>query len=241
MNSKSNIFCIFEGEKRELDYFNTLKKIYFSESSILVCSYGNDIYELFREIKKDEDLDIVELLRESKNVSSNKEILRDYGRDDFSQVFLFFDVECQDDQFDSGDFLSLIDVFNEETESGKIFVSYPMIEAIRDIPTYEEYFSHKVTVDQCVGKKYKSLSVKGLKLFNDPRFNIKKDWDQLVKINIEKGNYMVFGTKEDTTSVPEQKAIAEKQMCSIEKEGNMFVLSSYPFFIFHQKPYVFSF
>ncbi|GHB70354.1 hypothetical protein GCM10008107_19660 [Psychrosphaera saromensis] len=241
MNPKSNILCIFEGEKREVQYFKTLKNIYFSELSILVCSYGNDIYELFKELKEDVDLDIIELLRESKNVPENEKILEGYERDDFSQVFLFFDIECQDEQFNTDNLLSLIDIFSEETDNGKVFISYPMIEAIRDIPTYEEYLSHKVTVENCTGKKYKSLSVNGLQKFNDPRHNNKADWNQLVKINVEKGNYISLGTKGEFTKIPEQKEIAVKQIISISEENNIFVLSSYPLFVFHQKPSYFSF
>ena len=241
MNPKSNILCIFEGEKREVQYFKTLKNVYFSELSILVCSYGNDIYELYKGLKEDEDLNIIELLRESKNVPQNEAVLEGYERDDFNQVFLFFDIECQDDQFNTDHLLSLIDIFNEETENGKVFISYPMIEAIRDIPTYEEYFSHKVTIENCTGKKYKPLSVNGLQTFNDPRHNSKENWNQLVKINVEKGNYITLGIKGEFTNVPEQKEIAVKQICSIAEENSIFVLSSYPLFVFHQKPSSFSF
>ncbi|PKG37662.1 hypothetical protein [Psychromonas sp. Urea-02u-13] len=241
MNPKSNILCIFEGEKREIQYFKTLKNVYFSELSILVCSYGNDIYELYKELKEDEDLDVIELLRESKNVPKNEEILEGYERDNFNQVFLFFDIECQDDQFNTDHLLSLIDIFSEETENGKVFISYPMIEAIRDIPTYEEYISHKVTIENCTGKKYKSLSVNGLQTFNDPRHSSKEDWNQLVKINVEKGNYITLGIKGEFINVPEQKEIAVKQISSIAEENRIFVLSSYPLFIFHQKTSNFSF
>ncbi|PCK05278.1 MAG: hypothetical protein COA42_18470 [Alteromonadaceae bacterium] len=241
MKPKSNILCIFEGEKREGQYFNTLKSIYFSDSSILVCSYGNDIYELYRELKDDQDLDLVELLRESNSVPKNNQILSNYERDDFNQVFLFFDIECQDEKFNTNDFLSLIDIFNEETENGKVFISYPMIEAIRDIPSYEGYLTHKVQVENCTGKKYKYLSTQGIQTFNDPRKNNKADWNQLVKINIEKGNYIMSGDTGNYSTLPEQKRIAEKQTISIAKEKSVFVLSAYPFFIYHQKSSQFSF
>lgn len=241
MTPKSNILCIFEGEKREGQYFKTLKNVYFSDLSILVCCFGNDIYELYKELKDDEDLDLIEILRESKSVPKNAKILDGYERDDFNQVFLFFDVECQDEKFNKNDFLSLIDVFSEETDNGKVFISYPMIEAIRDIPSYEEYLDHKIDVQNCTGKKYKSLSAGGIQTFNDPRNNKVEDWDKLVKVNIEKANYIITATKGNFISNPEQKYIAEKQIASITEQKNIFVLSSYPLFIYHQKPSYFSF
>ncbi|WP_252178276.1 hypothetical protein [Endozoicomonas sp. 4G] len=240
MSPKSNILCIFEGEKRESQYFKTLKSIYLDEKNILVCSFGNDIFELYKELKDDEDLDIVEILRESKDVSRNKDILNNYTRDDFNQVFLFFDFECQDTGFTVDSFLSILDIFNEETENGKVFISYPMIEAIRDIPSYTEFLEHKVSVANCRGKIYKGLSVQGLKLFNDPRYNDKSNWDRLVKITIEKANFILLG-EPNCFKMPEQKEIAIGQCKSMNTEGEIFVLSPYPLFIFHQKESTFDF
>ena len=72
MAFKSTILCIFEGEVREPKYFNTMQTHYFNDVSILLCSYGNDIYELFKEIEADPELDIVEVLRESKGVAKSQ-------------------------------------------------------------------------------------------------------------------------------------------------------------------------
>lgn len=241
MTPKSNILCVFEGERREAQYFKTLQKIYLDGQNILICSFGNDIFELYKEIKEDEDLDIIELLRESKDVPRNVEILQDYTRDDFNQVFLFFDFECQDPSFDSKTLLSMIDIFDEETENGKIFISYPMIEAIRDIPSFETYLTHKVTVENCRGRVYKGLSVNGMQEFNDPRHNNKDNWDRLVKINIEKANYIITNKKGVFEEIPEQKSVAFKQCENMKVNNEIFVLSSYPLFIFHQKTSLFNF
>jgi len=66
MPFKSTILCIFEGEVREPKYFKTIQNHYFDEQSILLCSYGNDIYELFKDLENDPELDIVEILKDSK-------------------------------------------------------------------------------------------------------------------------------------------------------------------------------
>ncbi|WP_345881179.1 hypothetical protein [Shewanella algae] len=240
MNPKSNILCVFEGETRETKYFKTLEGLYFSDSSILVCCFGNDIYELYEELRDDEDLDIVEVLRESKDVPKNAQVLDEYNRDDFNQVFLFFDVECQDDKFSPDRFLDVVGIFDEETERGKLFISYPMIEAIRDIPDYSTYIDHKVEVKNCSGKVYKPLSAQGIQDFNDPRHKDQNNWNKLVKINVEKGNYICTGQKFDY-SIPEQLDIAKSQMQSLSDTESLFVLSSYPLFIFHQKSSRFTF
>jgi hypothetical protein len=182
MNTKSAILCIFEGEAREPKYFKTIENHYFDDNSVLCCCYGNDIYELFKELDNDSDLDIVELLRESKIVPKNQDILKKYSRDDFNQVFLFFDFEYQDEQFGVEKLDKMISTFNEETENGKLFVSYPMIEAIRDVPSIEGYINHQVSLTNCSGKKYKKISTNGLKDFQDPRKITKEQWDKLIEI-----------------------------------------------------------
>ncbi|WP_133182005.1 hypothetical protein [Shewanella decolorationis] len=235
MIPKSNILCIFEGERREGLYFKTIKNLFFSEHSIVTCCYGNDIYELFKEMRDDPDLDIVEVLRDSIKGKDNSKILKEYDREQFSQVFLFFDAECHDQKFDKEELLSIIKVFNEETESGKIFISYPMVEAIRDIPSHEEYISHKVNLSDCTGKIYKNSSTNGLKTFIDPRHNELSDWMELIKLNVTKSNFIVSGEKNNAKTIPEQLDIAEYQIKSIEKDNSIYVLSAYPLFIFHQK------
>jgi hypothetical protein len=235
MKAKSAILCIFEGESREHKYFRTIQNHYFDESSILRCSYGNDIYELFKEIGEDNDLDIVELLRESKNVPANKKILEPYSRDDFNQVFLFFDFEYKDNHFDINKLVLMISIFNEETENGKLFVSYPMIEAIRDIPSIDKYIDHKVSLENCTGKLYKSLSAKGLQEFQDPRKITKENWDKLIEINIIKANFIVSKNRGDNTSHPIQLEILSNQAELMGLTEFVYVLSSFPLFIFHQK------
>ena len=235
MKANSAILCIFEGESREHKYFRTIQSHYFDENSILFCSYGNDIYELYKEISEDNDLDIVELLRESKNVPANKDILESYSSDDFNQVFLFFDFEYQDNHFDINKLGLMISIFNEETGNGKLFVSYPMIEAIRDVPSIDEYIDHKVSLANCTGKLYKPLSAKGLREFQDPRKITKKNWDKLIEINILKANFIISNNRVDNTSHPVQLGILSKQAELMNLTEFVYVLSSFPLFIFHQK------
>lgn len=235
MKPKSNFLCVFEGERREGQYFRAMQSVYFDELSILTCSFNNDIYELYDKLKTDDDLDIVELVRESASAPENIEILQGYERDDFNQVFLFFDIECQDDKYCPEDFLELIDIFSEETENGKVFISYPMVEAIRDIPSYSAYLEHKIATCDCSSNPYKRLSTHGLQTFNDPRHNDKGDWDQLVRLNVEKGNFIVSGIKGNLLDIPDQKEMAIMQVESIAEDDSIFVLSSFPLFVCHQK------
>ena len=129
----------------------------------------------------------------------------------------------------------MLTIFNEETEQGKIFISYPMIEAIRDVPSIETYIDHKVSLDNCSGKIYKKLSAQGSKQYQDPRKITKQAWDKLIEINILKANFIITNNRTDSSSHPEQTLILSKQSQLMQSISSLYVLSAFPLFVFHQK------
>lgn len=140
------ILFIFEGERSEyLLYDQLLKKYFFNKHNNILCSFKNNIYNLYLELKKDTDLEIFSLMKDRDNN------LKQYNRDDFSQVYLFFDYDGHDPRACILKIKKLIHFFNEETNKGKIFISYPMLEAIKynNVDFYDATF----LVDH--GKKFK--------------------------------------------------------------------------------------
>ena len=66
------ILFVFEGEEREPRIFKTIKRLFFGEGEIIVCSFGNNIYELYRQMQEFEgDGDIVSVLRENSAIRRN--------------------------------------------------------------------------------------------------------------------------------------------------------------------------
>ena len=82
----------------------------------------------------DFDTDIIEVLRESNK--KIREQLEGLSRDDFSEVFLFFDYDAHQTNLGKSDDVDVInqmlESFDNETENGKLYISYPMVEALRD-------------------------------------------------------------------------------------------------------------
>lgn len=83
----------------------------------------------------DFNTDIIELLREL-----NKDIDKQLGglcRNDFSEVYLFFDYDVQQEnirkELAADALVQMLNTFNNETDLGKLYISYPMVEALRDI------------------------------------------------------------------------------------------------------------
>lgn len=54
----TNILFVFEGKSTEDKIVECLEKHILNDSVIIKCAYTSDVYQLYREIEKDEDLDI---------------------------------------------------------------------------------------------------------------------------------------------------------------------------------------
>lgn len=128
---------IVEGEVREPQIIDNISKIFFSHRNYTVITLpaGENIYMLWKQLKEDDfETDIIEVLRES-NDEIRKQLMG-LSRDDFSEVYLFFDYDAhqtnlgKDVQEDV--ICEMLESFDNETENGKLYISYPMVEALRD-------------------------------------------------------------------------------------------------------------
>lgn len=67
----TNILFVFEGPKTEGQIVKSLEEHILNEKTIIKCAYASDIYQLYREIEKDNDLDVFYLIKKtqySKNI-----------------------------------------------------------------------------------------------------------------------------------------------------------------------------
>lgn len=141
----TNILFVFEGERTENLVVKSLEKFVLSGNIIIKCAFSADIYQLYREIDEDEDLDIFNLIKE-RNIGNIK-MLEKYHRNDFAEIYLFFDNDAHASLDEK--IKDMLAFFNNETDKGKLYISYPMVEAIRHIIDYEGFQFLKV---KCKGK-----------------------------------------------------------------------------------------
>ncbi len=139
--SKPIILCITEGEYLKKKKINEvsfieryLKPLYLDNKDIVILTYGTNIYELFRELSEDSFLDTYALLQERMTDKNNHSLI--YDRDDIAEIYLFFDLDAHatqrnliDKNIDS--IQEMINIFNHQTDEGKLYISYPMFEAYK--------------------------------------------------------------------------------------------------------------
>lgn len=137
MATKDYKAFIVEGEVREPQIIDNISKIFFSHGNYTVITLPacENIYMLWKQLKADDfDTDIIEVLRES-NAEIKKQ-LTGLFRDDFSEVYLFFDYDAHQTnlgkEVNEDVIRQMLESFDNETENGKLYISYPMVEALRD-------------------------------------------------------------------------------------------------------------
>lgn len=151
----TNILFVFEGEKTEGLIVKSLEKCIFNHKTIIKCAFAAEIYQLYRELEADNDLDVFNLIKNLIKKKNNIE-LENYNRSDFAEIYLFFDydahaslashIDPSGNIVNDGDdkIKELLSFFDNETDKGKLYISYPMVEAIRHITDYDTFQSLRV-------------------------------------------------------------------------------------------------
>lgn len=248
------ILFVFEGEKRERKLFKTLEELYFpKKSEHIICSFCNNIYSLYRRVSETGE-DIVSIIK-SKSSNSEKINWSQLNVGDFSQVFLFFDYDCHDSSASDEKLEEMFDFFDNETENGKLYISYPMIEAIRytkELPD-KDFHLYTVPVSDCADFKnladefsfYKNLdfiSFRTVKKSGEVQIpqgeklgRIKRNWLLLRNQHVMKANYICMGANEISKNKMAvcQSNILKKQIEEyIVPEKSVAVLCAFPLFLF---------
>ena len=242
MNKKKEYIAIIsEGEKTEKQIINNLKRNFPAFSNkIIFLSYKTNIYKLFKEIERDEDIDIISLLKE-RQIKANEvredvqEIdVSNINSDDISQIYLFFDYDGHDPEYSNEKIRQMIKIFNNETENGKLYISYPMVEALKHLK------KDKLDINNYLVEAKTRINYKNLVSLNTDYENLinltKKNWLFIVSENLKRClflfeleksiNYVIYN------DIINQESIFNKQLDKyISNEEKVLVLSAFPFFL----------
>lgn len=127
------VLFIFEGRKTEPRILDNFKENFFEKGSdfMYYATYNTNIYQLYNEVKEDIFLDLIEILKEKDE--GNDKRLKNISREDVAQIYLFFDYDGHAEIAKDNKIDEMLEFFNEETDRGKLYISYPMVEALKHI------------------------------------------------------------------------------------------------------------
>ncbi|WP_368252637.1 hypothetical protein AB2J17_25710 (plasmid) [Citrobacter freundii] len=221
-----HILFVFEGEKTEKTVTDSLLKHFIeNDKRIIISSFKTDIYALYKKLNEDEDLDVFALMKE-RNTS-----LSEFNRDSFSQLFLFFDYDGHSPSASDKKISELLGFFNEETENGKLFVSYPMVESIKCIShldNLEAFCNHSVKICDCSKFKGYVAEYAHKSLINFPSY-IRQTWNDVVRMHCVKANFIIKGDMVFPSNYFTQIDVFGAQKSNyIDRDNSVSILSSFP-------------
>lgn len=240
MTDGSYKLIIVEGEDRENIVFESVETFFFKKDKLKYINLPakQNIYMLWSILKEDDfQTDIVEVLRDK--VDGAKEKLLGITRDDIDEVFLFFDFDIHQNNLPKNISASkaisdMLLTFDNETELGKLYISYPMIEAIRDLNLD---ICHTYS-GECIIGNDKLINYKNLSGENNPLSDIKKynkeTWQQIIELFALRVSCL-FSLSKVVTYDMYKKDISPATICKKQEEKYLsertFILSAIPEFI----------
>jgi hypothetical protein len=224
----SNILFIFEGPKTEKSITDNLTEFFVNENTVITCAYCTTIYKMYNDISEDEYLDTFSLV---KDMDANKDTLKGFKRSDFAQIYMFFDYDGHATNASDEKLNDLLKFFNEETEKGKLYISYPMVEALKHIESIETFRDLKVACKDFENYK-KIVSDNCLECFKHFYLYNLNTWKIIIDSHLKKMNELVNSIYEFPNAIVDQLTIFNKQIeRHIIIDKTVVVLSSFPIFL----------
>lgn len=204
--------------------------------------------------------DIVTVIKRKLESRNEKPISDELSITDFSEVYLFFDYDFQNKNLEleelNAQLNEMIEFFSDETDNGKLYVSYPMIESIKctqKLPD-EHFFEYKASREDCsdfknyVSNKYTYYKSTDFMQFTiDKKTNelrpiskeretsVKENWKYLKEQNIKKANYIcyeVFDYPENKESINQKKIFNSELEKYVQPKNEVSILNAFPLFLF---------
>lgn len=238
--SRAVTLFIVEGENRDWRFVDQMAGTFLQgrfATAVVSMPASQNIYMLYERLESDGfDTDVVEVLRES--VPAAKEALDGISRGEIGEVYLFFDYDPHHDNIPGGGSSEaaldkMLEFFDNETENGKLYISYPMVEALYDYRESRcQAFSSCLVPLADIGS-YKRMSGKG-----NPNASGHMEigqWKDILAIYPLKVRCLLGLDAIDFDSYREAvttESILESQRLLGTEQGLVFVLSAFPQFLY---------
>jgi len=224
----NKILFIFEGEKTEKQVADNLTKYFVNSNLNVQCAFCSDIYNLYGRLSDDEDLDTFAIL---KTIEYNKVILSPYNRNDFAEIYMFFDYDGHIPNANDSVIKDLLLFFNEETDMGKLFLSYPMVESIKHLNDTIDFKELKVKAKENINYK-KIVSEQCGNHLKNLTLLTKENWLEIIESHLKKMNFIVNDNYSLPTSIISQVVVFQNQLSKyLEIDSTVAVLSAFPVFL----------
>ena len=236
-----NVLFITEGE-HDSHFLEKLLNKFRDGREYEVFVYKTSIHQLLERLEEEYGMDDdIEFMTFLKGCKTNKES-QDVLDRKFTDIFLVFDMDPHHTLYDPKRLRRAIELFDDSTVNGKLYLNYPMLESYKHIPDPNtmDYLDLKVTLEE-IKSNYKGRAAnEGSKSL----MHVAKIDEDLMKriviLNLMKSNMMVSGKRElpdsDAYASITGSAVLEIQEGSLREKGWIYVLNTSVFIVVDYSP-----
>lgn len=240
-DKQKKIMIIYEGEKTEENLFKSISQYFFAERAeilLVTLPAACNLYMLWTKLREDNfDTDVIGVLKEMNSGISER--LSGLSITDFSEVYLFFDYDGHHNNIPkklggNDPLREMLMTFNNETELGKLYISYPMVESIKEISVgAQDYRTFYLPLEECNGYKEK---VGGLSDYGDFRHITKEMWYVACNASRKRASIIVSYKEEKDyndfiTKMSQEKIYDAQKEKFVEANRVIGILNSLPLFL----------
>jgi hypothetical protein len=188
------VLCVTEGEKGEIKILKALSKCF--DVQVEIVPFSAEIYQLYQLMNNSGEMGFEEnlwsVLKQryaNQPISADfKKVLDRYNRDDFAEIYLFFDFDGHTTFANNDKMAHMLQFFDNETENGKLYISYPMLEAYKDCPIPQKLTpislgaDYKALVNQSCDQQIHRISLL-----------TKEQWTNQLSLHLQASNLLATG------------------------------------------------
>ena len=212
------ILFVFEGGKAEPTVFDSIGKLFLPNEELCVVKCRHDLPTLYSNLR-----------------ANGYDLFRSLPFEDNGIIKVNNILD------------EMLDFFDDETENGKLYINYPMIESLKytkEMPD-ADYWKYVATRDECAKHLFKgkaerfayaqAKAFRFIDLDKTDKETVKNNWESLKIQNVCKAHYLVSGcnTIPSEKSTINQKSIFEAQKDKYVNTDEMVsILNSFPIFLY---------
>lgn len=229
-DSRTKIFMLVDGERREHDFVKRLFSLYDLDLEYEIVTYNSKIYSLYNEMfvyNDPEDMDLLQVLK-SRERNPDKKAIFDEA---YSDILLVFDLDPQDPEYTPEKIKRMTAYFTESTDVGKLYLNYPMIESFYHMQAIPDplYDGRYALLAELRAKTYKKRVGMENRDHDYRKFaRTKAECSTVIRQNLNKACDLIH---EEHQFIVEQEKVLLAQLTLLDSEEKVAVLNTCVFFI----------
>ena len=234
-NKKAKILILVEGAKTDLLLMNKVLNYYGISDRHQIVSYNTGIYDLYQKMfyeNEPDSLDLLQVLKEHEKDETKKTIFNEH----YSDIVLIFDLDPQSPDYSPDIITKMADYFTESSDTGKLYLNYPMVESfyhMKSIPD-PDFMNYTVSMEELVSRTYKSRVKQACRIPYKNFAATKEACSQIISQNLEKAEMIL---RQSHNSLPtDTRMLLAAQLSFLQHHSMFYVLCTCIFYIVDYNP-----